>query len=161
MKPADEVQAEDEQSILRVEGKFRKNLAHDNALVAIFSFCATLVVLFGSILFNAGSEMIDETEAGVTILFFLTVMQSLYYILLAKNKLRLQESVELYGSMDRENIYFTALTALACFAAYVIYSLDNNSAAGSDLLAAAILGVLFVMLLVYSGVSERLEKRKK
>lgn len=142
----------------------RKRLAWSNTTLALFSFSAAAVVLVGSYLANgSGSEasgLFDEAQTVVMILFFLLLIQSVYYVLITRGRIRTSAEVSLYSLLDAESTYFIAFAAAASSCVYAISVVGHLSNSVSALTASSILALLFGIQLAYLAIGGRHERGK-
>jgi len=143
-------------------GEVRKDLAWSNTTVALFSFSASIIVLLVSYYAypSAGgvNGLFTEAQTVVMILFFLMVIQSVYYLFVTRNKLRMSAGASVGSLINAESTYFIAFAAAASSCVYAISSIGHFSNSVSALTATSILGLLFVIQLAYTAVSGRHER---
>ncbi|MDA4122718.1 MAG: hypothetical protein OK456_06000 [Thaumarchaeota archaeon] len=141
----------------------RKNIAWGNSTVALFSFCAAGLV-FGASYLGLGVEaegdsLFAESRTAVLILLTLSIIQSVYSLLVSRKKIR-TTSESGHFLLDTENTYFVAFAAVAAALVYGISVLGHISDSLSALSASLILSVFFIVQLSYVKLSERRERKK-
>ena len=139
----------------------RERLARENTYISLFAFSASVVALIYSYLeygrLGGNEGIFAESQTVATILVFLLIFQTTYYVFVAKRS-QASEKSRFFSALNSESTYFTALAALAASCAYGISTIVRIGGSASALTAATILMVLFVIQLSYTFLSERREK---